>query len=67
MEGKIEYFDGEVSDLHEIILAHNDQEAMDNAQLYLEGLAERGYLFGASKVTYDLFNPESRLIERRVL
>ena len=67
MDGKIEYFDGEVADLYEIILAYNDKEAIDGAQLHLESLAERGYLTEASKVTYDLFDPEGRLIERRLL
>ncbi len=63
MKGNVEYLDGKVGDIEEIILANNDQKATENANLKIEDFAERGYLIGAKKITYKLiFFPENRLV-----
>ena len=62
--GRIEYYDGEVTNIKEPIFESSDGVAVHWAELHIEGLAERGHLFCAKEFYYGIFSPDGRLIHR---
>jgi hypothetical protein len=58
----IEYLKDRKEIISELILAHNDKEAVENVKSALVYMAEKGYLVGSSSYEYALSDPKGKII-----